>query len=205
VSSSQRRDELVEAAYEYVLQQGLADLSLRPIAQAIGSSTGVLRFLFGSKDGLVRAVLQRARQDELRVLDAAADTGGLADAALRAWEWLRRPEHRPALILWTESYVAALRDPEGPWADFAQATVTDWLAILAATQPRSVRDTAGGRAQRTAVLALLRGAFLDLIATGDSRRVDRAVREYLQTLKGPQTSSRSSRRSAAPNSSCERT
>ena len=98
------------------------------------------------------------------------------------WDWLRRPEHRPALVLWTESYAAALHDPGGPWGDFAQTTVTDWLDILGAAQPRSVRDTAPGRAQRTAVLAVLRGAFLDLIATGDANRVDRAVRDYIKTL-----------------------
>jgi AcrR family transcriptional regulator len=182
-TSSRRRDELVEAAYAYVLEQGFAGVSLRPVAKAIGSSTGVLRFLFGSRDGLIRAVLDRARQDELSVLDVLdTDTGGLAVVALRVWDWLRRPEHRPALVLWTESYAAALHDPGGPWGDFAQTTVTDWLDILGAAQPRSVRDTAPGRAQRTAVLAVLRGAFLDLIATGDANRVDRAVREYIKTL-----------------------
>jgi len=166
-----------------VLEQGLAGVSLRPVAEAIGSSTGVLRFLFGSKDGLVRAVLERARQDELSVLDVV-DTGpgGLADVALRVWQWLRLPAHRAALVLWTESYAASLLDPDGPWGEFARTTVSDWLGILAAAQPPSVRNTAAGRAQRTAVLAMLRGAFLDLIATHDSARVDRAVRAYLATL-----------------------
>lgn len=63
IVSSPRRAEIVEAAYEYVLGAGLAGASLRPLADAVGSSTGVLRFLFGSKDGLVAAVLDRARAD----------------------------------------------------------------------------------------------------------------------------------------------
>src|SRR5262249_29781314 len=66
---SARRVELVDATYAYALENGLAGASLRPVAEAIGSSTGVLRFLFGSKDGLVRAVLARARQDELEMLE----------------------------------------------------------------------------------------------------------------------------------------
>jgi AcrR family transcriptional regulator len=182
-TSSARRDELVEAAYAYVLEQGLAGVSLRPVAQAIGSSTGVLRFLFGSKDGLVRAVLERARQDELSVLAVVREgPGELAEVALRVWEWLRRPEHRAPLVLWTESYAASLLDPDGPWGEFARTTVSDWLAILARAQPPDVRNTAAGRAQRTAVLAVLRGAFLDLIATGDNARVDRAVRDCVAAL-----------------------
>ena len=183
-TSSPRRDELVEAAYAYVLDQGLSGVSLRPVADAIGSSTGVLRFLFGSKDGLVRAILDRARRDELGVLDVLDDeSADLREVALRVWDWLRRPEHRAPLILWTESYAASLLDPDGPWGDFARQTVADWLAILAKAQPAETRNTAAGRAQRTAVLAVLRGAFLDLIATGDQARCTRAVHTYLAALR----------------------
>jgi AcrR family transcriptional regulator len=182
-SSSPRRDELVEAAYAYVLEAGLTGVSLRPVAEAIGSSTGVLRFLFGSKDGLMRAVLKRARNDELEVLAVLdGEPAGLRDVALRVWAWLVRPEHRAALTLWTESYAASLLDPNGPWGDFARSTVTDWLDILAGAQEAAARRTAAGRAQRTAVLALLRGGFLDLIASGDTARVDRAVREGIAAL-----------------------
>ena len=54
---SARRGELLDAAYRYALAHGLVDLSLRPLAAAIGSSPRVLLFLFGSKDGLVRELL----------------------------------------------------------------------------------------------------------------------------------------------------
>ena len=64
---SARREELLERAYGYALEHGLASLSLRPLAEAIGSSPRVLLFLFGSKDGLVRALLERARADELEL------------------------------------------------------------------------------------------------------------------------------------------
>ncbi len=35
---SARQTELLDAAYRYALEHGLADLSLRPLAAAIGSS-----------------------------------------------------------------------------------------------------------------------------------------------------------------------
>jgi AcrR family transcriptional regulator len=179
---SARRIELVDAAYEYALENGLASASLRPVAEAIGSSTGVLRFLFGSKDGLVRAVLARARRDELEVLARLPADGGLDRVALEVWEWLADPDHAPVLRLWAESYTTALVDPDGPWGDFARQTVEDWLALFARAQPSGVRRTAVGAAQRTAVLAVLRGGLLDLLATGQRTRVSRAVRSGVAAL-----------------------
>lgn len=177
--SSPRRDEIVEAAYRYVLDNGLSGASLRPVAEAVGSSTGVLRFLFGSKDGLVRALLARARQDELELLGAVDDGSGLAVAGEQIWRWLSDPSHRALLVLWAESYAASLQDVSGPWSGFARTTVDDWLAVLARAQPAAVHRTAAGRAERSALLAVLRGCLLDLLATGDRTRTTRAVRAYL--------------------------
>ncbi|MBN9620721.1 MAG: TetR/AcrR family transcriptional regulator, partial [Actinobacteria bacterium] len=75
-----RRDEIIEAAYAHVLTHGLTGASLRPVAEAVGSSTGVLRFLFESKDGLVAALLDRARQDELELLAALPEDGDFGGA-----------------------------------------------------------------------------------------------------------------------------
>jgi hypothetical protein len=74
---------------------------------------------------------------------------------------------------------SSLVEPAGPWADFARETVEDWLEVLAAAQPPHVRDSAEGRAARTRALAVLRGALIDLLATGDTDRVNAAVhREF---------------------------
>jgi len=180
--TSRRRTEIVEAAYQHAAGVGLAGASLRPLAEAVGSSTGVLRFLFGSKDGLVAAVLERARADELELLARIPADADLAAVARTIWSWLADPRHRNVLRLWTESYAASLQDDAGPWSGFAAATVRDWLAVLARAQPAAERNTAAGRARRTAVLAVLRGAMLDLIATGERARTTRAVEDVLALL-----------------------
>jgi AcrR family transcriptional regulator len=139
---SDRREELLERAYGYVLEHGIGELSLRPLATAIGSSPRVLLFLFGSKDGLVRALLERARAAELEFLEAARPTGGDLTTLVRTtWEWLVAEAHRPLLTVWLESYARSLVDPAGPWAGFASATVADWLAMLATAQPPARRRT----------------------------------------------------------------
>ncbi|MGW5134148.1 TetR/AcrR family transcriptional regulator [Streptomyces sp. NPDC004135] len=182
---SARQTELLEAAYKYCLRNGLNELSLRPLAEAIGSSTRVLMFLFGNKDGLVRALLERARAEELALLAQLRRPDrpiGLATAAQGVWAWLASDEHRPLLRLWAEAYTRSLQDPEGPWAGFARSTVENWLDVLADCQPRAVRDTEEGAALRTLTLAVLRGALLDLLATGDESRVTAAVHQQLALL-----------------------
>src|SRR6266540_3214372 len=127
---SPRHEELLEQAYQYALEHGLADLSLRPLATAIGSSPRVLLFLFGSKDGLIRALLARARTDELTVLDRARAETGHDD--------------------------------------------------LASAQPAARRRSKTGIAERTLALSVLRGALLDLLATGDAERTTAAVEHHLR-------------------------
>ncbi|MFE6036466.1 TetR/AcrR family transcriptional regulator [Streptomyces sp. NPDC056452] len=185
---SARQVELLEAAYRYALAHGLSDLSLRPLAAAVGSSPRVLMFLFGNKDGLVRALLARARQDELTALEQLGDAEqpiGLAAAAERIWSWLAAGDHRPLLRLWAEAYARSLVEPEGAWAGFARATVNDWLDVLAACQPASERRTGDGVTRRTLALAVLRGALLDLLATDDEARTTAAVHHQLAHLSAP--------------------
>jgi hypothetical protein len=83
------------------------------------------------------------------------------------WRWLAAPEHSRLLALWTEAYARSLVEPDGPWAGFAAATVDDWLTLLA--------GFAADPVDRTLVLAVLRGAMLDLLATGDHARITPAV------------------------------
>ena len=183
---SPRREELLESAYAYVLEHGLTELSLRPLTRAIGSSPRVILFLFGSKDGLVQALLARARRDERALIESLRPTQAPALPVVvhRIWEWLAAPERRGLLILWAESYTRSLVEPDGAWAGFATATVDDWLSLLAEAQTPELRATPRGEAQRTLSLAILRGALLDLLATGDRQRTTAAVELALRNMSG---------------------
>jgi hypothetical protein len=100
----------------------------------------------------------------------------LLTVASDLWGWLAAEERRGLLILWVEGYARSLVDPDGPWAGFAAATVTDWLEVLAeAGSPDA--------AERTLVLAVLRGALLDLLATGEAERVTAAVHRQLELMR----------------------
>jgi hypothetical protein len=67
-----------------------------------------------------------------------------------------------------------------------------WLAVPSSScQPKSARDREEGQARRTLALAVLRGALLDLLATGDADRVTTAVRHHLALLAPVSTSASS--------------
>jgi AcrR family transcriptional regulator len=181
-TASPRRVELLELAYRYALEHGVADLSLRPLAAAVGSSPRVLLFLFGSKAGLVQALLARAREDELALLDRARriaarpnENGDPLAVTAEVWSWLVADEHRSLLKLWVEGYARSLIEPDGPWGGFAASTVADWLDVLGGATPDTVLCTL--------LLAVLRGAMLDLLATGDVERVSAAVSRQLENLR----------------------
>jgi AcrR family transcriptional regulator len=161
-------------------------MSLRPLAAAIGSSPRVLLFLFGSKDGLIRSLLARARTDELALVDqvrAEQPGGDLAMVVRTTWRWLVDERHRPLLTLWLEAYARSLTEPDGPWAGFAAQTVEDWLSLLAGAQAPDRRRTRVGAAERTLALGVLRGALIDLLATGDVRRNTAAIEAHLRSQR----------------------
>lgn len=149
-----RKQETLARAAEYVLQHGLAGLSLRPLAEALGTSPRMLLYDFGSKEELVGAILAEIRRHEERLLDA--DVRTLEDV----WEWIAADEREAFLRLFFEVYVDALRRGEaGPF-------VEDWLSFL------SSRVDA---ATATLLIAVVRGLLLDRLATGDKQRTDAAL------------------------------
>src|SRR5207244_6215338 len=135
----------------------------------------VLLFLFGSKEALIRALLARAREEELRYLAKLRDEHhGLAATGRDVWAWLADPSHRALLALWVEGYARSLLGEPGPWASFGRDTVRDWLDLLAERQPAGSGHSVGSagpghqaeraeqaeqaaRDERTLLLAVLRG------------------------------------------------
>ena len=56
--TSQARERLLAAAVRHALDAGIADLSLRQFAAAIGTSHRMLLYHFGSREGLLVANLE---------------------------------------------------------------------------------------------------------------------------------------------------
>ncbi|MBL8965367.1 MAG: helix-turn-helix transcriptional regulator [Spirochaetaceae bacterium] len=68
------RERILDAAMALAGREGMARLTTRRVAGEAGVNVGLLHYHFGSKDDLVRAVLERWQADIREVLDRAART-----------------------------------------------------------------------------------------------------------------------------------
>src|SRR5579871_5796396 len=104
MTDSQARDRLLDAAVEHALTKGIVDLSLREIAAGIGTSHRMLIYHFGSREGLLVAVVREVERRERQAL-----TGTLTAAdARRLWSRLADPALRSQERLFFEIYAHAL-------------------------------------------------------------------------------------------------
>jgi AcrR family transcriptional regulator len=171
-----RRKELLDAAVDYAIGSGIADLSLRPLAADLHTQAPVLLHHFGSKEALLVKVLNGVRERLRRIAREAREddpSGGLE----AVWRWAAGAEHDALFRLFFEGYALALRRPD-LYAEFLDTVVQDWLDDLSPSM-----DVATA----TLVVASVRGLLLDLLATGDRERVDAAVAR-LVALTSPRRS-----------------
>jgi len=190
-SDADGRQRLLGAVVDYVLTHGLAELSLRPLASAVASSPRMLLYHFGSKEELVLAVIDETRKRHADLLEAWYERSAEHDARtllLRAWQWLTAPRHDRLLRLLFETYGLALQDRKRH-AIFLRSAVNDWIAPFARTLERQgfTRERAG--ALGTLLVAVVRGLLLDVLATGDRARVDRAFRSFINAIELPEDGS----------------
>ena len=103
----ERRAELLDEVVGYLGRHGVAGVSLRPIARALGVSVNALVHHFGSKDELVVAALRRAAEIQRGVEGRwRRQVPHLSTAELqrRWWRWINRsPEHLALVRLGLEA------------------------------------------------------------------------------------------------------
>jgi AcrR family transcriptional regulator len=177
--STDTRERLLAAAVDYAAEHGLADLSLRTLAAALGTSHRMLIFHFGSKQGLlvevVRAVeaQQRALLAELRA-DPELDPLGQMQTL---WRHLTSPALAPYERLFFEVYAQGLLGKE-PARRLLDDAVDAWLPPVVDLLTSQGVPPEDARAEARLALAVTRGLLLDLLATGDLDAVTAAMERF---------------------------
>jgi AcrR family transcriptional regulator len=171
-----RRGELLQAAAAYLLKHGVAGMSLRPMAKAIGTSARLLIYHFGTKErllieamGIIRV---QARAGVEAMLREAPVEGDLGDLVREFWRWCTSAKNRAYLRLLFEVHGLALQYPK-TYAGYLEGSVKHWIELLtAALRPRLGRDA---ESIATLIVGTIDGLLMDYLSTGDLKRTTQAI------------------------------
>ncbi|GMU41049.1 MAG: TetR family transcriptional regulator [Chloroflexota bacterium] len=169
------RTQLLERIVVEVAANGLADRSLRDLAEGVGSSHRMLLYHFGSRAGLVAAIVEATEAAQRAVLeDLASQIDDPADLVRALWARVSAPEMRPFVRLFYEC--VGVTGGEG---------LTDpWLQVSTA-----VGERIGIRTDRDELrlgVAVTRGLLIDVLATGDAAPATRSLERFLAMWRAVQ-------------------
>jgi len=184
MTSATPKQKLLAAVVDAALAGGIADKSLRAIAEAAGTSHRMLIHHFGSREGLLVEVIQAVEERQRAVLrELTAGTGEpSAQTSYRFWEHLRSPDLAPQERLFFEVYGQALQGRS--WAvPLLEGIVENWAGPVAAVIEATGVSPQVARTVARLSVAVTRGLLLDVLATGDGQEVDAAMR-YFQEILG---------------------
>lgn len=169
MTPAERREAIVAATVDVARRKGLASTTVRDVAAAMGTSSGLIHHYFGSMDDVLAAAFETvARQD----LDGSA--GLMAEAAssveaLRIFFRTYTPADKDwAFQLWLDAWAEAARRPAVQRT--SRRLNLEWQALLERTIRAGVAEGAfqcgdpAGAAWR--ILSLLDGLALQIVAHG---------------------------------------
>ena len=184
MATSDRRQELLDAAIDHVAQTGLVDLSLRGLAAGLGTSHRMLIHHFGSKQGLWVAIVQEVERRQISAM-AEATAGpslGLGEILRARWQAISDPSLWANERLFFEVYARALRGAPGT-EGFLDEIVESWVAPGAELVEAFGVPSEDSRAFARLGVAVVRGLLLDLIATADRDEVDAAMELWISSTE----------------------
>ncbi|MDX6315388.1 MAG: hypothetical protein QOF44_4852 [Streptomyces sp.] len=170
------RDRLLRLTADYVLEHGVAGMTLRRLGQTIGTNNRMLLYYFGSKEELISAALIEAGRRFPVLARAFAlledQQRPLIDRITAAWDAVAAAENLPFHRTFFEVLGLAVHQ-RGRFDAFLGAVGTDWRDQVAACLRRDGVPAPLADDLARELVALWRGLQLDLITSGDRAGTDR--------------------------------
>ncbi|MET9889212.1 TetR/AcrR family transcriptional regulator [Streptomyces sp. NPDC006465] len=184
-----KRRDLIDRVRLYMIRHGLADLSLRPLAQALGTSDRMLLYYFGTKERMVaealaldeRRPLMRAR-GVLGPPGSPQDPAGLRRFMEESWEQFRAPGLRAALPLYLEIVTVSLLHPDR-YGPVMRDLLTEWTGLLTPVFRDLGMTEARARTEATLLVDATFGLLIASLAEDDRDRTDAAFHALLDRLE----------------------
>jgi AcrR family transcriptional regulator len=177
-----RRRDLLDKVTDDLEAHGLVDFSLRQAARAAGTTHKVLLYYFDGADDLMRQALLELRHRRITaaLVAAAAAPPGRTLAARVGAVWKALTTRDGALRVLDQASGLAIYDPDR-YSQLGREATEQYLPSLIALCPQ---EWAAERKEAIAalILAALRGFLVDLLTSGDERRVEAALEALLRAL-----------------------
>jgi AcrR family transcriptional regulator len=184
-AATAERDRLLDLAVDHVLAHGVAALTLRGLAAAIGSNNRMLLYYFGSKEQLTMDALVAAgsRFPRFRSIshDLRTSPADLETRLFEAWDGIAAAETRPFARLFFEVFGLAVNRPDvyGGWLE---NVAHDLVADVAATFEREGMGAKAAEVLARELVACWRGLQMDLLGSSDERRAHLAAQAAVESV-----------------------
>lgn len=170
----ERRAELLRDVVGYLLDRGIHQTSLRPLANELGTSTYTFVYHFGSKEALVTQALQQIADRSAEALSGFGVDGTLDAFVHDWWDWNVSVDVLRTARVMTDARSLVRVQPE-MFRPFVEMVRADLSAALSARL-----GVDGGQTDDAEMMvATLTGALEDLVAVDDADRGAACVERLL--------------------------
>lgn len=172
------REQLLQRVMAFAVSDGIAEKSLREIALGAHSSHRMLLYHFGSRGGLLAAIVAAMEAQQRAVMAAIADDARTPrEVMIGLWEQVSGEDLRPFVRLFFE--VFGLVAQAAPGTEGLRETLTrPWLTEAAALAEKI--GLGSDPAELRLGVAVTRGLLLDLVAGADRTEVDASYRRFVE-------------------------
>lgn len=183
-----RRTKLLDKIVDALLAEGVADLSLRPLAERVGTSARLLIYHFETKESLIASALAEVRlriDQSMKQVSAREAPQSLGASLLMFWDWATAEPNQKYFRLLFEVDGLSMFDRLRFSDETRQDAATMWLAMIDHAAARTPGDTALPPGRSTLILGALNGLLRDLLATGDRTRTTAALLDLIDLAQAP--------------------
>jgi AcrR family transcriptional regulator len=180
-----RRSELLDKIVDTLLASGSADLSLRPLADSVGTSARMLIYHFDTKEKLIADALSLVRlrvERSLKALAAREKPASLRDFIFMFWNWATdKPNQRYFRLLFEVDGLSMYNRFK-----FSQASRRDgasvWIGLIDRAAAAASEDGTFFSAHSTLIIGAINGLLQDFLSTGDRKRTTTALSDLLDLV-----------------------
>ena len=179
------RLDLLDRVVAYLVVNGLAQTTLRPMAKELGVSINRLVHHFGSKDELVTAALERAIDQQIAVQAGWVrrdPTITQIDLYRKWWRWVTVSPANLGMV--RLNYEAATLDTRvtGLAGEVRADQIGVWRHDIELRLLSEGLSAERASTQACLMKATLTGLIMDLLATGEKKRLTAACEQWLNRL-----------------------